>query len=108
MWRKKKLKGLVWNLEGFDMKFKEEGDKKKKKKDSSVKLKAILAQTQPHHGGSVKTFQTRPWKAVFGDQKVLDMLSKRRGHSFETRLSLADRPGTRPTRGWNRAGLKKK
>jgi hypothetical protein len=67
-----------------------------------------LAQTQPHHGGSVKTFQTRPWKAVFGDQKVLDMLSKRRGHSFETRLSLADRPGTRPTRGWNRAGLKKK
>jgi hypothetical protein len=57
-----------------------------------------LAQTQPHHGGSVKTFQTRPWKAVFGDQKVLDMLSKRRGHSFETRLSLADRPGSRPTR----------
>jgi hypothetical protein len=26
------------------------------------------------------------------------MLSKRRGHSFETRLSLADRPGTQPTR----------
>jgi hypothetical protein len=53
-----------------------------------------LAQTQPHHGGSVKTFQTRPWKAVFGDQKVLDMLSKRRGHSFETRPDLAGRPGT--------------
>jgi hypothetical protein len=53
-----------------------------------------LAQTQPHHGGSVKTFQTRPWKAVFGDQKVLDMLSKRRGHSFETRPGLAGKPGT--------------
>jgi hypothetical protein len=26
------------------------------------------------------------------------MLSKRRRHSFETRLSLADRPGTQPTR----------
>jgi hypothetical protein len=29
-------------------------------------------------------------------------------HSFETRPGLAGRPGTRPTRGWNRAGLKKK
>jgi len=29
-------------------------------------------------------------------------------HSFETRPGLAGRSGTRPIRGWNRAGLKKK
>jgi hypothetical protein len=29
-------------------------------------------------------------------------------HSFETRLGPEGQPGTRPTRGWNRAGLKKK
>jgi hypothetical protein len=30
--KEKKLKGLVWNLEGFGMEFKEKGDKKKKEK----------------------------------------------------------------------------
>ena len=29
-------------------------------------------------------------------------------HGFETRPGPVGRPGTRPTRGWNRAGLKKK
>jgi len=29
-------------------------------------------------------------------------------HSFEIRPGLAGQPGTRPTRGWNRARLKKK
>jgi len=37
-----------------------------------------------------------------------DFDSPRKNHSFEARPGPAGRPGTRPTRGWNWDGLKKK
>jgi hypothetical protein len=81
----------------------------------------------PSRLGNIKTIPTIfNWKLEIGKDPSKDFLSLNhctgfndnikefftmqhsRKHSFETRLGPTGQLGTRPTRSWNRAGLKKK
>jgi len=78
MWRKNKLKRLVWNLVGTGVKFKEE-KKKREKKVVDIKSKVFLVHILHHHVKNINIFETPYWKAAFGGLTASNVLPKQCG-----------------------------
>ena len=74
MWSQNKLKGLVLIFEGIGTEF-EEGRERRKGGEmvTDTKPEMCLVNLPPHHVGG-ETFQTPPWKAIFGGWAALHTL----------------------------------